>query len=101
MDQNPPRRGDTSIDETVERSVRQTLLQIGIVTTNDADMRETQKDFAYLRDLRLGSSAMKNKGILAIIGIVITAIATLIWFGLNAMIHAQAVPLPPHIGGAG
>jgi hypothetical protein len=85
------------IDAIVAASVRQTLLQIGLVTTSDADMRETQKDFAYLRDLRIGSSAMKSKGVLAVIGIIVTALATLIWLGLNALFHAGGTPpVLPH-----
>ena len=98
--QNPPRAlSPDEIDAVVERAVRSTLLQIGIVTTNDADMRETQKDFSYLRDLRTGSQAMKNKGVLAMLGIVITAISTLIWLGLNAVFNHGTVPTIPHIGG--
>ena len=97
-DQSNPLRqlSPDEIDAVVERAVRQTLLQIGIVTTNDADMRETQKDFAYLRDLRTGSQAMKNKGVLAVLGIAITAISTLIWLGLNAVFNHGAIPNIPH-----
>lgn len=94
MDHLTPPGNPDDIDAVVERAVRQTLLQLGIVTTNDSDMRETQKDFAYLRDLRIGSQAMKNKGILAVIGVVVTALATLIWLGLNAIFNSGAVP--PH-----
>ena len=87
-------QGDDSIDKLVEKAVRQTLLQIGLVTTSDADMRETQKDFAYLRDLRNGSNAMKSKTLLAIVGIIITAVSTLIWLGLNTIFAVHGGPPP-------
>lgn len=91
---SPSPQQNDDLDAVVRHSVRETLLQMGLVTTSDTDMRETQKDFAYLRELRVGSQAMKNKGILAVIGIVVTALATLIWIGLNALFHNGAVP--PH-----
>ena len=99
MPPSPHPQGDDNIDSIVEKAVRQTLLQIGIVTTSDADMRETQRDFAYLRDLRIGSGAMKSKVVIAVVGIIITATSTLIWLGLNTIFNHPGVLPPPGHGG--
>lgn len=80
------------LEALIERGVTRALIRIGIAQTDDKEAVELQKDFSYLRDLRIGSMAIKNKGVLALVGIMVTGITTLIWFGLQ---YFFSHPTPP------
>lgn len=89
----PP--GNMSPDEleaVIERAITRAFIRIGVASTDDKEAIEIQRDFSYLRDLRIGATAIKNKGVLAVVGIVITGITTLIWFGLQYFFNH---PIPP------
>lgn len=81
----------------MERVITRTLIRCGIAQSDDREAVELQKDFSYLRDLRLGSQAIKNKGVLAVLGVIGTGILTLIYFGIQFFVtHPSALPPPGH-----
>lgn len=78
-----------NLEEIIERAITRAFLQIGIASSDGKEIIELQKDFSYLRDLRLGAQAIKSKGLLAAVGIIITVISTLIFFGVQFFIQHQ------------
>lgn len=78
-----------NLEEIIERAITRAFLQIGIASSDGREIIELQKDFSYLRDLRLGAQAIKSKGLLAAVGIIITVISTLIFFGVQFFIQHQ------------
>lgn len=91
----PVNLSPNDIEAIIERAVNRVLLRIGIAQADDGDAIELQRDFSYLRDLRMGSQAIKNKGLLVVVGIVITAVSTLIYFGIQFFLQHPPPP-PPH-----
>lgn len=82
------------LEAIIERGVARALIRIGISQSDDKDAVELQKDFSYLRDLRLGSQAIKNKGLLAIVGMAIAVVAVLVFFGIQYFVQHPASPIP-------
>jgi len=64
----------------VEAAVKETLISIGI---NADDAIELQKDHSFVRELRETHEAVKRKGILALVGAIITGAVTLGYFLLR------------------
>lgn len=96
MPPNPPQSPNSDdIEDLIDRGVTRALVRIGIASYDDKDAVELQKDFSYLRDLRIGSQAIKNKGLLGVIGLVVTGLTTLIWFVLSDFFTKHGVPVPP------
>lgn len=94
MSPNLPNPDD--LDNVIDRAIIRAFLQIGIASSDGKEIIELQKDFSYLRDLRLGAQAIKSKGLLAVVGIIITVISTLIFFGVQFFIqHGGSAP-PGH-----
>ena len=82
------------LEALIERGVSRALIRIGIAQSDDKEAVELQKDFSYLRDLRLGSQAIKNKGVLAIFGGVLTVLAILIYFGIQFFLQHPGAGVP-------
>lgn len=59
------------IERTTERAVQRTLMAFGIDTTNPI---EAQKDFAFIRYMRIGSESIKSHGMKVVAGAVLTAL---------------------------
>lgn len=68
------------VREAVAEAVPETLLTMGIDPDQPLEM---QKDFVYLRDWRLTSEAIKKKGILAAVGLMVTGGLGAMYLGLK------------------
>jgi len=64
--------------EAAREAVHETFIQLGFDT---ADPTAVQRDSQFLRDLRLGTEAVKRQGLVTVVGVVITA--ALAWIGLT------------------
>jgi len=68
------------ISHMVAEAVRQTLLQMGIDTSDPLTM---QRDFQHLRAWRESEEEIKKKGTLAMVGIFLSGLGTLLFLGLK------------------
>jgi hypothetical protein len=68
-------------DDEARKLVRAVLTEMGI---DVADPNEMQADFVFLRNQRKVSEKIGAAGRVAILGIVLSGIASLIWLGLRA-----------------
>lgn len=57
-------------------TVEETLTKIGI---DHEDPIEMQKDFQHLREWREASAAIKKKGMLTAVGVIITGVLAAVW----------------------
>ncbi len=86
-------------DEAAEKAVKKVLLTLGVNADNPIEMQkdmialrelrilvddsEIQQDLLYLRSWRKTMQAVKSKGILTAVGMVVTAILAALWFGFK------------------
>lgn len=68
------------VSHMVAEAVRQTLLQMGIDTSNPIAM---QRDFQHLRQWRESGEDLKRKGTVALLGIFLSGLVSLILLGLK------------------
>lgn len=68
------------VSHMVAEAVRQTLLQMGIDTSDPIAM---QRDFQHLRQWRESGEDLKRKGTMAVLGIFLSGLGTLILLGLK------------------
>lgn len=72
-----------SIQEAVRIAVRETLVTMGM---DSGDPLALQQDMHFVREMRLAHEKVKNKGLLVLISILITATLTAIWLGIKSAI---------------
>lgn len=60
----------------IEETVKQTLITLGL---DVSDPIKVQKDFAHLRDWRESSEKIKTKGIVTLVGVIVTGACGLAW----------------------
>lgn len=72
------------LDSVVRTSVHETLVTLGMDAQNPLDL---QQDMAFLREMRQAHNRIRTKGVLVLVGLVITSLATLVWMGLKASMH--------------
>lgn len=77
------------VDEASKKAMQQTMLLLGIDIEKPI---EAQKDFAYLRQLREGSSSSRMGIIIAVIGSGVTAVGTLLFMGAKQIFGGGNVP---------
>lgn len=69
--------------EAAREAVREVLIGLGVNTSDSGDMIKMQADFAHLRAWRESTEAVKRRGMLAIVTVLVTGglgyISTLIW----------------------
>lgn len=74
-------------DEVVRRIakevVKQTLTSLGVDYNDPYDM---QRDFLFMRDLRLASEKIKTRGFFVLISIVVTGVVAATWLGIRQLI---------------
>lgn len=68
------------IHDLITESVRQTLVQIGIDNSNPLEM---QQDFQHLRQWRRAGEDLRSKGMLALLTVFLTGLASLVLLGLK------------------
>lgn len=64
----------------VAEAVRQTLLQLGVDAT---DPMEMQRDFQHLRQWRKAGEDLRSKGRLALLGIFLSGLVSLVAVGIK------------------
>ncbi len=69
------------LNDLVANAVRQTLLMLGVDAQNPIEM---QKDFLHLREWRKTNADLKSKGLLTLVGLVLTGAGALLLVGLKA-----------------
>ena len=47
-----------------------------------------QQDMAFLRELRQSQAAIRQKGMMVILGIVLSAVVAALWVGLKAAVNS-------------
>jgi len=73
-----PSKGD--IEDIISKSVKQTLIQLGVDASNPMEM---QRDLQYLRQWRIAGEEIRNKGLSAVVGVILIGICGLIWATLK------------------
>jgi hypothetical protein len=76
----------TEIRELVKQAVEETLTSLGVAHGNPLEM---QKDFSFMRELRVTSQAAREKGMLVLLGLLITAGASVVWMGIKQLLKAE------------
>ena len=69
---------------SVAEAVKQTLIQLGVDTSDPLAM---QRDFQHLRQWRQSGDTLKDKGMLAILGIFLSGLAALLVMGVREWMH--------------
>jgi len=88
---------DSIVEDAVERGVKKTLLLLGVDTSNPI---EVQKDFAYIRNVRIGSSSTRVAVMGGFIASGVAGLGTLLYFGIQFFINlvTHNSPPPPPVG---
>lgn len=73
------------IDQVVRKTVKETLLSLGI---DAADPIEMQRDFQMLRDWRRASNSVRSKGLLTLIGIITAGVLGAVWIGVKSALRS-------------
>lgn len=68
------------LNSVVAEAVKQTLIQLGVDTSDPLSM---QRDFQHLRQWRESGEDLKRKGTLALLGIFLSGLVTLLLLGLK------------------
>jgi hypothetical protein len=71
------------IEQIVTRGVSAALTRLGIDTAHPLDM---QKDFSHLRAWRMSTDQIKDKGMLALMGIILSGFFAAVWLGFKTLI---------------
>ena len=70
-----------AVADAVRLAVQETLVTMGMDAT---DPLQLQKDMAFIRELRETSEKVKSRGLLVLMGILVTALASAVWLGIKA-----------------
>lgn len=71
---------ETEIKTIVKEAVKETLLGLGV----DADdPTEVQKDWAFLRNWRESTEAVKRQGLIAVVVTALVGLAGLVWMAMK------------------
>lgn len=73
------------LEKIVEKAVKKAFTDVGVKHSDNNDIFEARADFRFLRDLRLLSEAVRNKGIMTVVALLITAMAGAVWIGIAAI----------------
>ena len=71
----------SELNEVVAEAVKQTLMQLGVDTSDPFAM---QRDFQHLRQWRESGEDLKRKGTVALLGIFFSGLVSLLIIGLRA-----------------
>jgi hypothetical protein len=73
------------MDVVVRRTVKETLLSMGI---DAADPIEMQRDFQTLRDWRRASTSIRTKALLTAVGLLAAGILGALWIGVKSVLKS-------------
>lgn len=87
---NPPENScivcsSEELEKLIEKAVKKAFTDVGVKHNDSNDIFEARADFRFLRDLRLLSEAVRNKGIMTVVALLITAMAGAVWIGIAAI----------------
>ena len=71
------------VEEAVRIAVTTTLITLGMDASNPLGL---QQDMAFIWELRDTSEKIKSRGLLVLVGIMITGLAATFWLGMKAAI---------------
>lgn len=77
---------EQEIERIVEKSVRKTLVTMGVDCTDPLEM---QRDFQALRDWRRASESIRSKGVMTVIGILVAGTLGALWVGITHIINGR------------
>lgn len=67
----------------IREAVRETFLMLGVKVD---DPIEVQKDFQHLREWRNTTESIKSKGLLTVMGILVSGMLAAIWVGIKEFV---------------
>jgi len=73
------------VERIVRTSVHETLVTLGMDARNPIQL---QQDMAFLREMRQAHQRIRSKGMLVLVGIVISSLAAATWLGIKASLHS-------------
>jgi hypothetical protein len=76
----PDRLTEAEIEAIVARTVKQTLLTLGL---DCSDPMETQRDFQWLRDWRKSVDSMRGYGARTAVSIIVAGIIGAVWYAIT------------------
>jgi hypothetical protein len=65
--------------EAAREAVRETLTMLGIDASNPAAIIEAQKDFQFMRSLRMARNTVARQSLITAVGVLIAGLAGLIY----------------------
>jgi len=77
---------EAQLKDLMEDAVNDALLKLGVDSQNPIEM---QKDFQHLREWREATAAMQKRGLLVVVGVIVTGGCAALWLGLKGMILGQ------------
>ena len=72
-----------NVQDVVRTAVQETLISLGM---DASDPMALQQDMHFVREMRIASEKMRSKGLLLVLGLVLTAAIGAMWVGLKATI---------------
>lgn len=73
------------VKDVVREAVQETLLTLGV----DAGSPLTvQQDMHFIRELRVASEQIKGRGMVVLVGLVVTALVAALWVGIRSALGA-------------
>lgn len=70
--------------EAAKEAVDELMTRLGVDNASPLDM---QRDMQWLRDTRVGSEKIKQKGVLTLIGAAVLGGLAMFWIGIKQSIH--------------
>lgn len=77
------------IEIIVDKAVRQTFVTLGADLTDNRAVLSLQKDFAYMRDQRVGGEKTADFLKKGFIGVVLSGFLWALWQGIKAALQAK------------
>ena len=74
---------EAQLRQAVEDGVDNALTRLGVDASNPLEM---QKDFQHLREWRQATNAVKKRGILTVVAILVTGACAALWMGIKGMV---------------
>lgn len=74
---------EIQLKDVVKDGVMEALMMLGIEADDPLEM---QRDFQHLREWRLAVAAMRKRGLLTLVGIIVAGTCGALWIGLKGSI---------------
>lgn len=72
--------------EAAKEAVDELMTRLGVDNASPLDM---QRDMQWLRDTRVGTEKIREKGVLTLIGAAVIGGAAVVWLGIKQSINGQ------------